>query len=169
MIDAGVFDEDERVELLDGIVVAMSPQTERHAIVIERLSDPVFTGMPSGFVVRCQLPLAIGEDAEPEPDVAVLDRATARAKGRPPSTAKLVFEVSGESLRRDRHVKAELYAKAGVPEYVIVNLEGACLEVHRDPDPTAGRYRSMNTLFAADRFVSTAVPGFGFAVSDLLA
>ena len=86
-----------------------------------------------------------------------------------PTTAALVIEVSGESLRKDRVAKGATYAGAGIPEYVIVNPTQDCLEVHRDPDAPGRRYRTVSTLSGSDRFRSTTVSGFAFAVADLLA
>lgn len=168
MIEAGVFAEDDRVELLEGVIVNMSPQNAQHALVIERLSDPLFVRLPAEFVIRCQLPLTLSEAAEPEPDVAVIDRGTPRSRQSQPATARLVFEVAAESLRKDREIKAPLYARAAVVEYVIVNLKDECLEVHREPDPAAGRYRVLAKLSKGDTFSSTTVPGFGFSIAELL-
>jgi Uma2 family endonuclease len=167
MIEAAVFDEDERLELLEGVIVEMSPQAPRHALVISRLCDPVFVVPGPDFLVRCQLPLTLGRASEPEPDVAVVSRALAAQRDRHPGTAALVFEVAGDSLRKDRLAKGAVYAAAGIPEYVIVNLAQDCLEVHRDPDPQGRRYRTVVTL-ATGRFESVSVSGFAFAVADLL-
>lgn len=168
MIAAGVFQEDEPLELLEGVIVEMSPQTPRHARVIRRLCDPQFVTPGPGFVVQAQLPLTLAPDSEPEPDVAVVPRSEAEHPDRHPTTAALVFEVAGESLRKDRLAKGAIYAGAGIPEYVIANLAQECLEAHRDPDPAARRYRTVATLSTKDRFESSSVPGFAFAVADLL-
>ena len=84
-----------------------------------------------------------------------------------PTTAALVFEVAGESLQKDRLTKSALYASAGIPEYVIVNVEQGCLEVHRDPDPASRRYRTLVTLSGDQGFASAAVPAFAFRVASL--
>jgi len=169
MIEAGILDEDERIELLEGVMVTMSAQNPGHAIVVERLSDPLFVRLPAEFVIRCQLPLLLSEADEPEPDAAVIERGMPHSRQQHPTTARLVFEVAGGSLRVDREIKAPLYARSGIPEYVIVNLKDECLEVHRDPDPAAGRYRAIARLNKGDQFSSTSVPGLGFGVTELLA
>jgi Uma2 family endonuclease len=169
MIEAGVFDEDERLELLEGVIVEMSPQRPRHAEVISRLCDPRFVTVGPEFLVRSQLPLTLGPESEPEPDVAVVHRNPKGYAANHPTSAFLVVEVSGDSLRKDRVAKAAIYAHAGIGEYVIANLADECLEVHRDPDARARRYQTISTLRAGDRFESASVPGFGFAVTDLLA
>lgn len=167
MIQAGVFDEDEAIELLGGVIVRMSPQNADHALVVERLNDPSFVELPPDHVIRCQLPLSLSETDEPEPDVAVIERATPRSRHAQPTTARLVFEVAGESLRKDREIKGPVYARAGIPEYVIVDLAGECLEVHRDPDPAGGRYRTLATLDKAGTFTSASVPGLKVVVARL--
>ncbi len=169
MIDAGILDEDERVELLEGVIVSMSPQKPDHALVVERLGDPRFLKLTGDFVIRCQLPLALSDSDEPEPDVAVIRSDTPRSRQQHAGTAQLVFEVASGSLRVDREVKALLYARSGIPEYVIVNRKDQHLEVHRDPDPASGGYRTLTRLSTGDTFSSTSVPGLGFAVADLLA
>jgi len=169
MIEAGVFDEDERIELLEGVIVTVSPQNAFHALLVERLSDPVFIALPPQFVIRCQLPLTLSDTDEPEPDIAIIDRETPRSRHHQPTTARLIFEVAADSLRKDREIKAALYARAAIAEYVIVNLTDECLEVHRDPDQAAGRYSTRVTLHKAETFVSTAVIGLRFPVAELLA
>jgi Uma2 family endonuclease len=84
------------------------------------------------------------------------------------STAASV-EILGLEMRKDREVKGPLYARAGIPEYVVVNLVDETLEVHRDPDPVAGRFRSLSTLDKKATFESAGVPGLRFAVAELLA
>jgi Uma2 family endonuclease len=169
MVEAGVFDEDEHLELLEGVIVAMSPQSPPHAQVIRRLCDPLFARVPPEFVASPQLPLALGTHSEPEPDVVIVRRNAAGSMKHHPTTAALIFEVAGESLRKDRIVKAGIYSGAAIPEYVIVNVDAQSLEVHRDPDPGTRRYRSVSTLSVGDRFESVAVPGFSFEVRALFA
>jgi len=94
-------------------------------------------------------------------------RADAKSDTSHPTTAALVFEVAGESLQKDRLTKSALYAGAGIPEYVIVNVEEQCLEVHRDPAPSSRRYRSLVTLSRDRSFESATVPGFAFPVVAL--
>jgi Uma2 family endonuclease len=166
MIDAHILGGDDRVELLEGLVVTMSPQKPPHAVVIERLSDALFLGLDvSRYRIRCQLPLTLA-DSEPEPDVVILSRDVANHRTHP-RTAPLVFEVSGDSLRRDRQVKARLYARAGVFEYVIADVEARRLEVFRSPEPASASYRRSEVLTGADGFRSESVPGIAFDVARL--
>ena len=167
MIEAGILDEDDHVELLEGVIVEMAPQGPKHARLIQRLCDPTFAQVATDHVVRCQLPLTLGRDWEPEPDIAIVRRADAGSDTSHPATAAVVCEVAGESLQKDRLTKSALYAGAGIPEYVIVNVGQQCLEVHRDPDPASRRYRTLVTLSGDQRFESATVPGFGFRVASL--
>ena len=169
MIETGILDEDDRVELIEGVIVEMTPQGPKHAKLIRRLCDPTFSRVPSDHLLQCQLPLTLGSDAEPEPDVSIVRRADAASDASHPTTAALVFEVAGESLQKDRLTKSALYAGAGIPEYVIINLEQDCLEVHRDPDPASRRYRTLVTLAGDQAFESTAVCGLAFRVASLFA
>jgi Uma2 family endonuclease len=169
MITAGMFEEDEHIELLEGVIVEMTRQRPRHAEPISLLCDPQFVSPGADVVVRAQLPLTLGPGSEPEPDVAVVPRRPEGYAKAHPTTALLVCEVAGDSLRKDRLVKSAVYARAGIPEYLIVNLEEDCLELQRDPDPAAGQYRSRAVLRGQDRFVSASVPTFAFEVGRLLA
>ena len=157
MIDAGILSEDERVELLEGVIVKVSPQGDPHALVIERLNKVLVRQLPDRYRVRPQLPLPLGDRSEPEPDLAVSLAEVSTAKQHP-RTALLVIEVAGESLRKDRRVKARIYARAGIPEYWLVNLDESCLEVFTEPESEAGEYRQRTLLARNATARSSAVP-----------
>jgi Uma2 family endonuclease len=165
MIAAGILAEDDHVELLEGLILTMSPQKPAHAAVIERLTDAQFTGLPAEFRIRVQLPLTLAE-SEPEPDIAVVPRSQAGASSHPRHAA-LVIEVAGESITRDRLVKRLIYARAGIPEYVIADVSARRLEIFRDPRPETGDYAAVEALSEAARFESKTVPDFAFTVADL--
>jgi Uma2 family endonuclease len=166
MVAAGILDEDERVELLDGVIVAMTPQSVPHARRIEWLTRHLVRSLGDEYAVRPQLPLTLGDRNEPEPDLAVV-RAESTSEDRHPSGAVLVVEVAGESLRRDRRVKAAVYARAGIPEYWIVNLEARDVEVLSDPEPATGTYRKTRTCGTAETLTSEALPQLAFPVAAL--
>src|SRR5262245_24200913 len=140
MIQAGILDEDEHVELLEGVITSMSPQSGPHARSIQWLNRYLTRTLPDAFVVRPQLPLTLPPRNEPEPDLAVVTEEAAREHPHP-STALLAIEVSGGSLRVDRKVKAAVYSRAGIPEYWIVDVESQAVEVFNDPDQARGVYR----------------------------
>lgn len=161
MIEIGLF-ENERLELLRGVLVRMSPQLAAHASTVARLTRILITRM-SELVVRIQLPLAVADDSEPEPDVAVV--APGDYDHEHPRTALLVIEVADSSLRKDR-AKAALYAAAGVAEYWIVNLAAAQIEIYTRPD--GDRYAESRTLGAGDTASLEVVGCDGIAVGDIL-
>jgi Uma2 family endonuclease len=169
MIEAGILGEDEHVQLLSGALVAMTPQGSAHAVVVQRLTTALARAVGDDLAVRPQLPLTLPDDSEPEPDVAVVRAADATLHGPHPSRALLVVEVAGDSLRLDRQTKAALYARAGIPEYWVVNLLESVVEVHREPDPQAGAYRSRTVVGAGEVLAPRSVPGLEIAVSLLFA
>jgi Uma2 family endonuclease len=167
MVEAGILGEDEHVELVDGVLVAMAPQGRAHARVIQRLTRLLVRTLGDDLEVLPQLPLTLPDDSEPEPDLAVVRAEDAQSGEHHPRTALLVIEVAGDSLRFDRGSKAALYARAGIPEYWIVNLAESTVEVHREADSEAGAYRS-NTIVPAGRDLAAAsVPGLSIEVATL--
>jgi len=173
MAEAGVFRPGERVELIGGRIVEMSPQNSPHATALTLTSDALRIVFASGFVVRMQLPLNLSPVSQPEPDIAVV-RGTVRDYTRAhPTTAVLVVEVSESTLAFDRGEKASLYASAGIPEYWIINLLDRCVEVYRDPIAMTGQlygygYRSRLQFFATDTVAAIAIPQAPIAIADLL-
>lgn len=157
MIEAGILDEDERVELLEGVIVSVSPQKRPHAYAIQQLLECVRGLMGPHYKVLVQLPLTLGERSEPEPDLAVVAAVDAASRSEHPHTALLVVEVAGDSLRKDRTVKEALYGRHAIPEYWIVNLADECVEVHRDPDTSNARYRTVLTFGRSQEVRSAAV------------
>jgi Uma2 family endonuclease len=131
MVEMGLF-VDEKVELIKGFIVRMSPTNVPHASTVQALTELLVLALvPSARAsVRIQSPFAASDDSEPEPDVAVLPPGTYRDDH--PKTAFLVIEVADSSLRYDRTEKAELYAAVGIKEYWIVNTGDGLIEVHTD-------------------------------------
>jgi Uma2 family endonuclease len=166
MVSAGILGEDDRVELIEGVILEVSPQSELLAQVIQRLGRLLYRSLSDEFAIRCQLPLRLGDRSEPEPDFAVLRAEDARSHREPPSRALLVVEVAAESLRKDRDVKGSLYARFGVPEYWIVDLEARAIEVRRDPG-TDGRYREVSVVPTAGETRSSVLPGVRVPVTSL--
>lgn len=158
LIRDGVLDEDDKVELLRGTITAKPPEGVAHARAIVFLNEHFVLAVSPAVKVRVQMPLTLGDDSEPEPDIALVTAAEAARTDEHPHTALLVVEVAGSSLKQDRELKAGIYARAGIPEYWIVNLEARCVEVHRDPDPLDGRYATLLTTTAPDVVVPTGLP-----------
>ncbi len=170
----GLFRPDERLELIGGEVVQkMSPQQTPHATSVQLAEEALRLAFPHGHRVRVQLPLALGEHDEPEPDVAVVLGSIRDYEDEHPTSAMLVVEVADSSLRTDRGPKAGLYAAAGIGDYWIVNLVERVLEVHRDAVPMADRpfghgYRSVTRHDESASMAPLAAPATPIRVEDLL-
>lgn len=173
MGEAGVFGWNERVELIEGEIIPVSPQNRRHASRTARLTTWFVTEFGKTHEIRVQLPLTLGSHSEPEPDFALVRFEVADGAPRHPGSADLVLEIADSSLAFDRNEKASLYAKAGIAEYWVLNLVNSRLEVRRGPaenDELAyGWGYSSLTILAPGQVVS---PLFAveviFPVSDLL-
>jgi Uma2 family endonuclease len=173
LVERGFFRPDERLELVDGLLLLKEPQSSAHMTAIRLVEDALRTAFGAGWDVRAQGPIALDSRSEPEPDVSVVRGSPRDYRDTHPSSPVLVIEVALTSLRLDRTRKCRAFARAGVPEYWIVNLVDRVLEVHREPallDAARRRwgYRSIQTL-GADTLVSPlAAPAARVAVADLL-
>jgi Uma2 family endonuclease len=163
MGEMGLF-VDERVELLHGLLVAMSPIGGPHNYAVSRLTHLLVLAVADRGVVRIQMPFAASDDSEPEPDVAVV--APGDYLDDHPRTAWLIIEVAETSVRKDRGVKAPLYAACGVPEYWIVDVTNGTVEVYTAP--VAGRYTRMTTHRSGEQLALVALPDVRVALSEIL-
>jgi Uma2 family endonuclease len=127
------FFEDKRVELIEGEVIEMSPIYSPHATSVTLAGEVLREIFGKGWVVREEKPLSFDVDSDPEPDIALVEGKARDFKDAHPTTAALVIEVADSSLSYDRNRKASLYAKAGIPDYWILNLQDRQIEVHRRP------------------------------------
>lgn len=162
LVEAGVF-EDERVELLRGVLVEMSPQGGPHAGSTARIANLLIRALGDDIEVRTHSPLRAGEDSMPEPDVAVVSKMPI---GEHPTKAFLVVEVAESSLRKDRTIKAPIYAETVVPEYWIVDLAGRAVEVHTDPRD--GRYSCVVRADDDGVLRPLAFPEIAIPVAEIL-
>jgi Uma2 family endonuclease len=161
MVALGWF-EDERIELLHGVLVRMSPQGPRHVSITRRLNRLLMQAIGERADVQIQGPLALTDDSEPEPDVALIPFGY---DDELPATAYLVIEVADSSLSKDRGVKARLYAASGIPEYWIVNVVDRSVEVYRDARD--GAYRDVRACRSVDTITVTAFPDIEIAVDEI--
>jgi len=173
LVDRAVFRPGDRVELVGGQLVVREPQGSSHAVATGLAEDALRATFGSGWVVRAQMPVAIDDESEPEPDVAVCAGSLRDYVAGHPSRPVLLLEVADASLAFDRQHKGSLYARAHVPDYWIVNLVDRVLEVHRDPTPSAGapygwRFSTLFRLAAADSVSPLAAPHARIFVADLL-
>lgn len=169
LVDRGVLSPDDRVELLEGIIVAMSPSNPPHASVVARVTRTLSRAAGDRAAVRCQLPLVLGRHGAPDPDVAVVEPRDDDYLAAHPTSALLVVEVADSSLKQDRLTKGPLYAAAGVLEYWIVNVPDDCIEVHRQADRAVAKYVAVSVVRRGERLELVALPGASVAVDDLLA
>src|SRR6266446_7761345 len=151
LVDGRVLHPDDRVELLEGVIVAISPQNPPHASAIAQVDDALRGAIGKRAVVRVQSPLITGPYSVPEPDVAIVPGRLADYYTAHPTTALLVVEVADSSLLQDRLTKAAVYASASIPEYWIVNLRDDCVEVFRAPEPALHRYAQATVAHRGER------------------
>lgn len=165
---AGILHPTERVELIAGEIVVMAPIGIRHAGEVDRLTRLFYRHSNDRFIVRVQNPIHLAENSELEPDVALLRfRADEYFAGHPgPEDTLLVVEVADTTLAYDREVKARLYAAAGLPQMLIMDLNGDCIEDLTDPGPDGYRQRAIRRR--GDKIRLVALPDLEFAVADLL-
>lgn len=163
--DMGAF-EGKRALLINGVILEEGPMNPPHAITLMLVEEAIRTAFGAGWCLRQQLPLMLGQDTDPEPDLAVVP-------GRPrdytahPTTADLVIEVADSSLNFDTNDKRLLYAKAGIREYWVVDVNGRRLRVYRDP--SACDYTAQQTFGPAEAVSPLAAPSATVRVADLLA
>jgi Uma2 family endonuclease len=173
LIETGFFQPDDRVELIGGCLMVAEPQGSRHAATVSLVADALRAAFGIGWYVMVQLPVALDDDSEPEPDVAVVPGTARDYWDTHPSRPVLVVEVADSSMAFDRERKASLYARAGVPDSWIVSIEEGIVEVHRQPvlsgDAVFGWRYAEILRFGREATVSPlAMSTVSIAVADLL-
>ena len=173
LIECGVFGEDEHLELLDGLLVVREPQGSGHSAAIVALQDALRAAFGPGFHVRPQLPVALDDASEPEPDAVVVRGKPWDYRAGHPAAPLLVVEVAVSSLAVDRQFKRSLYARAGLADYWVVNLREEVLEVYRQPvrwpsSRHGWKYRSVRLVRRGATIAPLAAPQARIAIADLL-
>lgn len=173
LIEIGVFRPGDPVELLGGDLIVAEPQSSPHYTAIGLAQDALQQAFGAGWLVRTQGPIALDEQSEPEPDVAVARGSVRDYSQEHPARPVLVVEVAVSSLALDRDHKGSLYARARLEDYWIVNLVDRVLEVYRQPTPDAAaafgwRYGSRQNLGPEASVAPLAAPAARVAVADLL-
>jgi len=172
IVDLGVLDG-EPVELIGGHLVVAEPHGSYHASTLGAAGDALRAALPPGWLLRVQLPVALDDESEPEPDLALVPGEWAEYRTAHPSCPTLVVEVAESSLAFDRGEKGSLYARGGIRDYWIVNLVDRVLEVYRDPEPDATalygwRYRSVQRVLRDAVVSPLELPSVRVAVAALL-
>jgi Uma2 family endonuclease len=173
LVDLGAFLPGDRLELVAGALLVREPQNPPHATAIGLVEDALRVAFGPGWTVRAQGPIALDDDSEPEPDIAVVPGSRRDHVRAHPSHPVLIVEVADSTLRFDRNAKASLYARAGIEDYWIVNLVDQGLEVRRDPvaAPRARyghRYATLIMLRRGERVSPLSAPAATVLVADLL-
>src|SRR5213596_3176577 len=173
LIDLGVFQPGEDIELIGGELMVAEPQGAAHYTAIRKAAKALEAAFGPGWHARTQGPIGLDDDSEPEPDIAIVPGSPEDYSRAHPSRPVLTVEVSESSLAIDRHHKGSLYARAGLPDYWILNLVDRVLEVYREPAadsaaPFGWRYTRSEVFDAAARVTPLAAPGSSVSVLLLL-
>ncbi|MDG3003785.1 Uma2 family endonuclease [Paludisphaera mucosa] len=158
LVELAELDEDDRIELLNGMLVRKMTKNPPHQVCCELCRDEIARILPAGFTVRSEGPVRIPDYSEPEPDLAVVRGRTRDYVDRHPEPADvaLLVEVADSSLARDRGEKRDIYARAGIPIYWVVDLTARCVEVYTGPRD--GAYAST-LVIAEDAAIDVVVEG----------
>lgn len=167
MVDAGILRRDERLELIRGEIVTMSPIGHRHGGCVAQTNKRLVIGVGDRALVWIQGPARLAIDSVPEPDLALLRPHSYRAGSPRPDDVLLLVEVAETSLRYDRTVKLRLYAEAGIPDYWVVSVADGWIEVYRSPE--GGGYRDRQRAGAGETVNPLAFPDVVVPVADVFA
>ena len=173
LVDLGVFRPGEAIELIGGELMVAEPQGAAHYTAIRKTAKALEAAFGPGWEVRTQGPIGLDEESEPEPDVAVVPGGPDDYGRAHPSRPALTIEVAESSLGVDRERKGSLYARAGLPDYWVLNLVDRVLEVYREPVPDSAapfrwRYARSEVFDASARVSPLAAPASSIPVSHLL-
>jgi hypothetical protein len=168
MAEAGILAEDERVELLAGELIYMSPIGSKHAAHVKRTRQYLGEIIGQQALIGVQDPIALDPHSEPEPDISLLIPRSDFYAGQHPQAEDvlLLIEVADSSLDMDREMKLPLYAEAGIPELWILNLPRQLLEVYRQPEGKS--YREQRILRPGDEIQPLALPSLRIEVGRML-
>lgn len=173
LIDHGFLDEDDPIELLDGLLLVKEPQHSPHRTAVLLVAKALERAFGEGWFVQTQSPIILDDQSEPEPDVCVVRGSPRDYAAAHPTCPALVVEIAQSGLNLARGRKAAAYARAGIAEYWIVNLMARVLEIHREPaSPSTGRrqwgYLVIDRLAADGTITPLAAPASAICVDDLL-
>jgi Uma2 family endonuclease len=168
MGEVGIFAPEARVELIEGEIIDMAPIGSKHASMVARVAQAAMSAAGSAAIVYPQNPLRLGDRSEPEPDLMLLKpRADFYADSHPTAAdVLLLIEVADTSARYDREIKLPLYARHGVQEVWIVDLEARLVRFHREP--TGDAYAQVSTTATPGRTPIAALPGIEIDLTQIL-
>lgn len=165
MMRAGIFTEDSPVELIEGEIVEMAAHGGKHIRCVTMLTHLLVNAVGRSFFVSPQNSVRLNIHSEPEPDLAILRALPQGAAPPPTEDVLLLIEVADTSLLYDLNATASLYARAGVPEFWVIDLNGT--RVVRHTKPREGRYARVDELGIGDDISSETTPPFSIAIADI--
>lgn len=167
MGEAGVFSPDVRVELIEGEIVEMSPIGNRHAACVDVMAEMLREALGRSVIIRVQNPIVLDDYSEPQPDIAVLKRRDDfyRHAHPRPDDVLLVIEVSDSTLEYDRQIKVPLYARAGISEVWIVNINDERVETFADV--SGGAYQMTGSVSRGEEVQSRSLAALRISVSEI--
>lgn len=168
MGEAGILAPEARVELIEGEIIDMAPIGSRHASVVNRLTRIIVPAVGERAIVQVQGPVRLSELSEPEPDIALLKPRADYYRDALPGAADvlLLIEVADSTQRYDRRIKVPLYARHGVPEVWVIDLENALVHFHRRPG--GGAYADISATERPAVTPIAALPGVAIDLTGLL-
>ena len=169
MAEVGILTPADRVELIRGEIVTMSPPGRRHSAFVDNLTQLLVLRLGGRALVRVQNPVVLDEYSEPQPDLVLLRRRPVPYKDADATAddVLLLIEVADSSIRYDRTTKLRLYAEAGVPEYWIVDCTAESVEVYRSPD--ARGYAEVQVRTGSATVSPTAMPDLTLPLPEIFA
>ena len=167
MIEAGIYTENDRIELLNGEIIELMPKGAKHTSANSRIVRLFLRLLDNKAIVRSQDPIWLDEISEPEPDIVLAKwNETDYAERHPkPEEILLVMEISDTTLVYDREDKARAYSRNGIQQYLLLNLQNQTLEDYRQP--SADGYGSKQTFHKGESFSLTVFPEIEIKVDDL--
>lgn len=168
LIEARIFTEDDRVELLDGEILKMAPIGPRHAACVDRLVNFLIKKVGKTVNVRSQNPIGLSDYSEPQPDLALVKyRADFYSQSHPtPADILVAIEVADTTADSDRQVKLPSYARAGIQEVWLVDLPNDRIEIHANP--ARGIYQEVRIVLRGQKVISPAFPNLKLKSDDVL-
>ncbi len=167
MIQHGILTTDDKVELLNGIIIEKMPKGIKHAAINDLVAEFFREKLGNRVIIRNQNPIVLNDYSEPEPDLVLAKppREIYLDRHPTPEDILLIIEISDSTLGRDRVTKSLAYAKAGIQQYIIFNVQDNSLEDYRNP--AADGYQSKQTYRNNDKFNLTAFPDIEINVNYL--
>lgn len=168
LIETGFFNENDQIELLNGVIIEKMPKGTKHSSATDRATRIFYRVLANQVAIRNQNPIWLDDFSEPEPDVvlAVVDSDDYEDKHPTPNEIYLILEVSDATLNIDRNVKSMAYARAGIQQYLLLNVKDKTIEDYREP--SSDGFQSKQTHRREQLFNLVAFPEISLAVHDFL-